>query len=199
LSITSAFFAAVKPEWFNVTDCAVVTCLLMASGDKPIKIAHLTIAQRVGTSTDSVKRSLTKLREAEWIVARSGKRSANANTYQVQIANLPLGELKKLVITDDALALADKYVLLIRQRHGKVTAKKSGRAYDRRLPKGWRNRWARIIQKHLTAGNSPEYLLRMFDFASTNFPKKFVRGPQTWSREIPKPNFVAPGRKADGK
>lgn len=185
-----SFITAPKPEGFTVTDCAVVTCIL-SSGFEPLRIAHLTIARMIGCDSTTVQRSLARLVKAGLIVKHSGKRQIRANTYTVQFDRLPVPEsVKRAVISEEAYKLADAYMLCLRQHHGKVTAKKSGRTYDRKFPRGWRNRWAFVLQKHLTAGNSPEYLRNMIELASQNLTKEFVRGPQAWSRRIPKPKVV---------
>jgi DNA-binding Lrp family transcriptional regulator len=190
LDVLRAFISTPKPEGFTVIDFGVVACLL-CNGLAPLTIANPTIASRIGCGSKAVGNSVKRLKASGVIVKVSGKRQKKANTYTVQIDALSTPpDFKKAVTTQAAYELADQYMLLLRRDHGKVKSKKSGRSYSRQLPRGWRNRWAFVIQKHLTAGNTPKYLLEMFHDASQHFPKEFVIGPQAWSRRIPKPTII---------
>jgi hypothetical protein len=154
----------------------------------PLKIAHLTIAQMIGCDPSTVKRALDSLIEAGVIVKRSGKRQMVSNTYSVQIDKLPMADAhRKIVVSDDAYKLADRYLLIMRRDHGQVKSKSSGRMYSRKLPAGWRNRWAYVFQKRLDMGNSGAYLFSLLELASKNFSKEFVIGPQAWMKHVPPP------------
>ena len=184
--VCKAFLAAKKPDWCTPVDVAIVVSLLAGSNGKPLNIAHSTLASRVGASTDGVRLSLTRMKKAGWIVAQSGKRRYGANTYELQLSALPLGEFKKIIISDEALKLAQEYMLLIRQNHAQVRSK-LGRMYNRKLPKGWKQRWAYVIQKHLDLGSTWDGAMTIFRYMSEHEPKTFVRGIQTWERRWPTP------------
>jgi hypothetical protein len=177
--LVEKFTAAQKPEWFKGADYAVTVCLLCAGS--PVTVSHLTISQRTGCSQLRVKDSLGRLEAAGWVYSNSGKRKKTANTYTVRLELLPLGDFNKLLISQDALALAGTYRTILMRDHGTRTAKHGG-TYDRRVPKNWRATWAYRIQKHLNTGSTPEFCVQLFTYVSQKDPRKFVQGPQGWEK-----------------
>lgn len=180
------FFSAEKPDWMTGPDCLVMACLLSESTEHSrIWLAQSTIAARTGLCRSAVVEALKELKERGWITIKSGKRQDNPNVYEVQFQNLPTTRPTPTAPGEVAQSLAVMYKTLFLQHCSKYVNPK-GRTCHRKLRKDWRERWPRVIQTLLDAGNSEPFIREMFEWAVKSKPKQFQAGPQGLLKLWPK-------------
>jgi hypothetical protein len=130
--------------------------------------------------------ALAALKAEHYIGKHSGKRQYNSNVYEVLYRNLPTSQPTKTAISDEAKALAVIYRDMFLRHCTKYTNKK-GRSCHRKLRSDWRDRWSRVLQGLLDAGNSPNFITQQLNWFCANKPKQFRAGPQgllaMWPKE----------------
>jgi hypothetical protein len=172
-------------------DFAVMVRLLAeTTPEKPRTwLSRKTIADQTGLAERSVSTAIETLVAEHWIKKTSGKRAYNQNLYEVLYANLPTEQKPTPKISSEAEALATWYQQIFLQEH-MTYANRKGRRCRRKLRRDWKQRWSYVIQTFLDDGNSPDYITRVFNWASANRPKAFVAGPQAlraiWPKEVTK-------------
>lgn len=186
--ILPLFIAAEKPQWITGPDFAVIVCLISETTVEQPKtwLSQNTIADRTGLSRSAVTYALETLKTEGWIQIHSGKRLYNSNVYEVQYQNLPTAKPTATAVSGEAQALAVIYRDLFLRHCTKYTNSK-GRNCHRKLRADWRKRWSHVIQNLLDAGNTADFITRMFNWAVANKPKQFRAGPQglvaLWPKE----------------
>lgn len=182
------FLRSDKPVWVTAPDFAVMLALMTeTTPEQPVTWVSIpTIAQRTGVRPTAVKEAIATLENEKWITRKSGKRQNNTNVYEVMFHNLPLEQKEKTTITDEARALAVVFRDIYLRYHLSY-ANKRGRRCRRKLRRDWRDRWSYVIQTFLDEGHSPDFITRVFNWASANRPKQFRAGPQglkaIWPKE----------------
>jgi hypothetical protein len=173
------FISAEKPEWLTGPDFAVIVCLISETTAEQPKtwLSQSTIADRTGLSRRAVQNALEMLKAEGWIKTHSGKRQYNSNLYEIQPQNLPTAQHKTEAISAEATALAVIYRDLFLRYCSKYVNSK-GRNCQRKLRPDWRKRWPRVIQNLIDAGNNPQFITEVFNWAVANKPKQFRAGPQ---------------------
>lgn len=188
------FLKADKPAWLTPSDCLVMVVLLNASIEHTnVWLSREVIALRAGVDVSSVKRSIKQLRQKGWISWVSGKRKQKTNTYDILAHNLPVYKPTELVISPEALRLADWYYKTFKEFFWTYTNTR-GRECSRAksIKKGWKERWSVVIQRHIDISGYEAVRKQLAEFANADLARqqqkdfkhiRFVRGPQClpWS------------------
>jgi hypothetical protein len=174
------FIASEKPAWLTAPDFAVMVTLVAQTAPETPKtwLSRSTIAQRSSVCERTVSSVIDKLVGQRWLKKVSGKRQYNQNLYEVLYCNLPTqGQNTKSSVSDEAKGLAHWYMQMYITKHTTYQNKK-GRKCRRPLRPDWRERWPPVIQTFLDAGNTPDTVTKVFNWASANRPRQFQAGPQ---------------------
>jgi hypothetical protein len=177
--IAALFISSEKPQWMTALHFAVMVRLLAQTTPEQPRtwLSRNTIAKQTGMAERSVSTGIETLVQEKWINKISGKRAYNQNLYEILYANLPTQQRQKSPISEEAIALATIYCHKFVREH-MTYVNKRGRRCRRRLRRDWKERWSQVIQRFLDAGNSPDFITRVFNWASENKPKAFIAGPQ---------------------
>lgn len=187
--VLDSFIKADKPEWLNAVDFSVMVVLLQVCIEHTtVWLSYKTLALRAGIGESSARRSAQKLKQKGWISWVSGKRRQKTNTYEMLLHNLPTYQPEKLIVSPEAEGTAQWYYDTF-MKYFKVYRNNQGRKCSRArsIKKGWKKRWAVVIQRHIDATSHEEVKKQLAKFANEDLNKqqrgevknlRFVRGPQ---------------------
>jgi len=147
----------------------IVKVLVQQAAGGEVAVAHNALAQHLSCSESVIKRSQTRLKDFGWLAVHSGKRRAHPNKLTVLTDALPVGDLTRTVVSEEAKTLAVRYGSGLRSINKK-----------RRLFKGWQGRFAHTLQLFLTKCDGDAAKLTSvvnFAFDTPLYFKRAVRGP----------------------
>lgn len=151
--------AADKPEDCLPVDTLQTIALLVRNADEgECRPSIGTLATDLNCSETTIKQSQKRLKEYGWLISHSGKRYQSTNNYTIDIEKLPIGDLRRTVISDDMLKLAAEY----------KTA--SNLVVKRQPRRGWQQKYA-FTFAHLLAkrcNNDEQALREVLNFVLKN-------------------------------
>jgi hypothetical protein len=168
-----------RPEDIASNDMLLVICLLLHGADeKPVRMANSTLSMELACSEPTLKASVNRLVNAEWLTFISGKSRKQPSIYSVLIDKLPVAEeLKRTIISTAMTTLAEQYSHAI-----KISI--SGKT--RRFTKAHKQRMAFTLQTFLDkhCGGDEQLLRRLVNFALAHptYRVKANRGPHELRR-----------------
>jgi hypothetical protein len=173
LKLQSAFLAAEdKPR---VSLSAFWVIWRATRDDKMCELSFPTIADRAGCSPSSAQRDVKEYERLGWVTRISGKKKGRSNRYQVELADLPYGDLKPTIVSDEGKRWATKYHVFLSQHSSRRGKKRPPAAW-----KGWQHRWAFTFQKFMKmAGGDDTLILSVLNAALTHpdYYKRALLGP----------------------
>jgi len=168
-AIRKMFAADEKPEGTTSLDLLQTIRLLVQNADETdIWPSQETLATDLCSSADAIARSQKRLHAHGWIVVRKGGYRGRTNLYTVQLERLPVGDLSRTVVSEDARTLAWQFGQVL-----KVTLKK-------KLMRNWLQQWAFQMQKLIKkTGGDVELTRAIVNFAVRHplYCQKAKRGP----------------------
>lgn len=159
-----------KPKECTPTDLLqTVRFLVQHSAESGVSISRGTLSVQLGCGESAIYESQQRLKNFGWLAVQKGKRRGAANRFTLLIDKLPLGDLKKTVISDEMRELARSYQTLVK-------------ACDRtkRFMKGSLQVYAFRLETLLSKCGGDEKVLReiiKFAFGRPEFYAKAMRGP----------------------
>jgi len=156
----------------------VVRLLAQRADEEDISPAQGTLADQLGTSRDSIMRSQERLAALGWLIKRKGGHRGHTNTYQIAIDKLPIGDLSRTVVSDDARHIA-------RQMQQGVSQLNLQNGKKFRFQRGWFPRWSFNVQKMINrSGGDVALTIGILNFAHTNarYKKRAILGPSALLR-----------------
>lgn len=160
--------AADKPTALAPLDILqTIRLLLQHADEKYIYPSQATLAEQLCSSEDAIFKSQERLKKAGWIVVRKGGYRGRTNLYTVVLDKLPVGDLSRTVVSQEAARAAFTYGNAV-----KVAAKK-------KFMKNWLQMWAFQVQKMIDRTGDSHKVCQMIDFAlrSPLYRAKAHRGP----------------------
>ena len=136
MTLRALLCAEDKPEEITPIDLLQIARLLVQHADeKDVYTSQDTLAEQLCSSPDSIHRSQERLNKLGWLIVRKGGYRGRTNLYQVDLEKLPIADLKRTVVSQDAKNLA-----LQLGRQFKVDNRKG------KHNRGWVQRWSFIVQ-----------------------------------------------------
>jgi hypothetical protein len=178
------FAAAKKPQR---TPVGLLFVLWMIQHDEDVCwLSYESLADRAGCSPSTAQRLTKKYERLGWVTRVSGKRGSHTNRYQVEIDKLPYSDFAPTVATEWAFAMAKKYFDAVstiqntQVANGDKDTKKALQRRTRAAWKGWKQRWALVLDKLLKlSGGNDKLLVAVLNEAisNPNFSKRAMLGP----------------------
>jgi len=147
--------------------------LLQHADEKDIYPSQETLAEELCSSADAISRSQKRLQASGWIVVRKGGYRGRTNRYTVQLEKLPLGDLSRTIVSQDANSIALWYGQTVKV----MTTKK--------FMRNWLQQWSFQVQKLIDrSGGDAKTVLDVIDFALRHrgHRKNAMRGPSELRR-----------------
>ena len=170
LATMRSLLAADKPKTTTPLDLLqTIRLLLQHADEKDVYVSQITLAEELCSSPDAIARSQKRLSKRGWLSVSKGGYRGRANRYAVMLNKLPVGDLTKTVVSEDAQHLAKEYYKhLILGRHRK------------KLPKKWVQHSAFTIQRLIDrTGGDDKRVTAIFNFAlkDSRFMGRARKGP----------------------
>lgn len=189
VSLRSLLCADDKPQQITPLDLLQITRLLLQHADeKDVALSQDTIAEQLCTSADTIARSQERLAEIGWLIVRKGGYRGRTNSCTVALDHLPVAELSKTVVSEQARSLAAQYGQFLRVENRK------------KFMRGWLQQWSFTIQKLIdrTEGGAARVAeIINFAFNSPLYMGRAKKGPaelrRVWRKlesDSPKANPV---------
>ena len=175
MALRALLCAEDKPADVTPLDLLQIARLLLQHADeKDVYTSQDTLAEQLCSSVDSIARSQERLSKLGWIITRKGGYRGRTNLYQVDLEKLPIADLKRTVVSEDAKNLT---IQLGRQFKADNRKGKHNR--------GWVQRWSFIMQGLIDrAGGDIQYVYDVVNFAWTHpdYIEKVKEGPPALKR-----------------
>jgi hypothetical protein len=142
--------------------------LLQHADEKDIYPSQETLAEELCSSADAIARSQKRLHRTGWIVVRKGGYRGRTNRYTVQLEKLPVGDLRRTVVSPDAKRIALQY-----GQNVKVMTRK-------KFMRNWLQQWSFQVQKLIDrTGGDAKTVSDIINFALRHpgHYKSAMRGP----------------------
>jgi hypothetical protein len=167
-----------KPAWCRSIDVLLTANIILLSNEEGMCWASQgTLSAMMGSSPDSVRRSLDLLVGHGWITETNRKNSYQSNTLFPQFHNIPFGVFRSELSCDDARKLTARYYETVRALPKIKSANNRMRAaaYPH---KGWPQHWGMVMQNWLAEGWTAEQIQTVVDYAFSHVGDIAKRGPQ---------------------
>jgi hypothetical protein len=168
LKLQSAFLAAEDKPKVSLGSFWVIW--RATRDDKMCELSFPTIADRAGCSPSTAKREVKEYERLGWMTRISGKKSGRSNRYQIELADLPYGDLKPTIVSEKAKEWATMFHNFLLQHPSRTGKKRTPAAW-----KGWGQRWAFTFEGfRRKAGYDAELIVGVLN-AALKHPRYFKR------------------------
>ena len=147
----------------------VIRLLVQHAAEENVYTSQDVLASQLGVAVPALARSQKRLKQHGWIAVHSGGYHRRTNRYSVQLDKLPIADLQRTIVTEDARKLAAGYAKYLRKTERK------------RLWQGWEQQAAFVCQGLIEkADNDLQIAMNGINFAlhNTRYRKAALKGPR---------------------